>query len=578
MQTLSWNLHGNDNLSAILEKLDRTLSKVDKSIERVTADAKRMGSEFGTVESPARRFASSADHASLRADGLASSLQRVVDKAKFYAVALTAAGTTAVAALGFMAIKTAAANETAAISFELLLGSAQKAQKFLAELQKFSAATPFEMPQLRTAASRLLAVGAATSEIIPLLTALGDATAGMGTGAEGIERAVTALTQMRQKTKVTAEEMLQLTEAGIPAWQTLASFLKVDVATAMDMVTKRQVEATTMWQALETKAGPAMQRLSGMMQRQSTTLSGVWSAFKDNASQALAKFAEPALPALKRLVDGAGQAVPKVLDKIRSMVGDVKGVFAGSDVPDRLMTSLERLGDRLLPKLEASWDKLLGTIRDNREGLEKLGRFVADYLIPFFGQSLITSIDMVTGALQGIVRVAGHIVDAIEIMTRYTLTSLGLIVHGAAEAWGWVPGLGPKLQKAAGDFDNWANGILNKLEALDGRDVTIKIKFAAEANAWSALRNAERQTEPRAGGGPTWAGKAYTFGELGPEPWIAATTGTTISNSTARSLAGSSRGEAFQLEVTVKSDSGQVLHTKLLEFKRGSGKVSLGLG
>ena len=207
----------------------------------------------------------------------------------------------------------AAANEDAAISFELMLGSAEKAMAFLKKLQEFAAATPFEMPQLRSAASRLLAVGTEADRIIPILTTLGDATAGMGTGAEGIERAVTALTQMRQKTKVTGEEMMQLTEAGIPAWETLAAKLGVDVAEAMEKVTRREVDAGVIFDAVQERTGKGLQRLTGMMEKQSTTLNGVWSTFKDNAGQALASFVQPAMPALKKLTLAMGEAIPKAL-------------------------------------------------------------------------------------------------------------------------------------------------------------------------------------------------------------------------------------------------------------------------
>jgi tape measure domain-containing protein len=576
-QTLSYNIDGNDRLSALLEKLDRTLTGLGHKFDGVTADARRMGDEFGNAENPTKRLATATDHTSSRMDAFATRLDGVMMRLRTYAVLVTTLATAAIASLGFMAVKTASDNEQASISFELLLGNAKKAKDFLAELQRFAAATPFDMPGLRNAASRLLAVGTATKDVVPLLTALGDATAGMGTGAEGIDRAVTALTQMRQKTKVTAEEMLQLTEAGIPAWQTLASFLKVDVATAMDMVTKRQVEAGVMFQALETKAGPAMQRLSGMMQRQSTTLAGIWSTFKDNASQALAKFAEPAIPALKKLVDSAGQATPKVLDKLRSMGSQLGGLFKGSDVPDKIMTALSQLGEKLLPELEAAWDHLLGTVRDNKEGLEKLGRFVADFVIPVMGSTLVASIEMVTGALDVIIWTAAHVVDAIRFMTGSFLDMLGVVIHEADLAFGWIPGLGPKLHKATQEFDDFGKNVMNKLDALDGREIKIAFKaVTTNEPAWAALRNAERQAQPRAAGGPTWAGQAYESNEFGPERWIAATTGT-VQPYRANGDGGGAAGDVFQLDVTIRTEDGRVVHQKLLQFKRDSGKRSLEL-
>jgi tape measure domain-containing protein len=569
--TLSWNLHGNDQLSGVLEHLDRTLGSLSRKLDATTADARQMGAAFGAAENPARRMGAGAEHAVSRLDGLTAGFSRVIDKARFFAVAMSTAALAAVGAIGFMAIKTASANESAAISFELLLGSAEKAKDFFGELQRFAAATPFELPQLRDAASRLLAVGTAVKDIIPLLTALGDATAGMGTGAEGIARAVTALTQMQQKTKVTAEEMMQLTEAGLPAWATLAAFLKVDVATAMKMVERRTVDATAMFQALEQKAGPSMQRLSGMMERQSHTLEGVWSTFKDNAGQALAKFAEPLLPGLIKIIGRLGEITPKILDKIRDMVRQVGQIFGSSDVGDKIFASLKALGETVLPKLETAWNRLLGTISNNREGLEKLGRFIAEFVIPFMGASLVAAIDMTTTALRALIWMTARVVDAMQLMAGTTLSMLGLIVHAADLAWGWIPELGPKLHNAAGEFDKWANGIMDKLNALDG---------AARGNAllgvsgWASQRSSERQG--RATGGPVWAGMAYTANEFGPEGFIAATTGTVQPYQ-----ANSRTGTGDQFLGTVRFElglDGRTIHEKLLSFKTNSGKVSLELG
>lgn len=473
---LSWNLHGNDQLSSVLEKLDRTVSKLARSMNDGSSEAREYGRSLSSVEGPATRFHGNLQTTSGHLDGLTSKFLTLGTVVKGVLVGTVLVG---LARAGEQAaefgIKMAAANESAAISFELMLGSADKAQEFLGQLLKFAAATPFEMPQLRSAASRLLAVGVSAERVIPILTVLGDATAGMGTGAEGIERAVTALTQMQQKTKVTGEEMMQLTEAGIPAWETLASKLGVDVATAMDMVTKREVDAGVIFDAVQERQGAGLNRLTGMMTRQSTTLTGLWSTFKDNAGQALAQFAEPAIPGIKKVLDFAAGAIPTVLDGIRGMSSQIMGIFAGSDVPERIMNSLRDLGERILPVLKDSWDKIVKVVSDNKEGLEKLGRFIADIAIPLLGDGLVHAIDGVTRMLAGIIWTAAHVVDAIKWMTEAFLTNLGMIIHGADAAFGWIPGLGPKLHEATAAFDAFAQGVMDKLNALDGKTVDVWI-------------------------------------------------------------------------------------------------------
>src|SRR5215218_116164 len=79
----------------------------------------------------------------------------------FKAVGFGAAGVAvgilaAAAAPVTFGLKTAAAMEQAEIGFTTMLGSARKAKAFLADLQQFATKTPFEFPELQTAASSLI--------------------------------------------------------------------------------------------------------------------------------------------------------------------------------------------------------------------------------------------------------------------------------------------------------------------------------------------------------------------------------------------------------------------------------------
>lgn len=262
------------------------------------------------------------------------------------AAAFAAIGAGAAAAGGW-GLSVAMDAENAAVGFTTMLGSGEAAQAMLGDLQDFAATTPFEFPQLRDAASRLIAVGTATEDVIPLMSALGDATSGMGTGAEGIDRAVTALTQMQQKGRVMAQEMLQLTEAGIPAWETLAATLGTDVAGAQEQVTAGTVTAATMYEALENRAGPAMQRLTGLMAEQSQTLGGMLSTLKDTAGLALADAMAPVVESLK------GQ-----LPAFTTLLGDTLTQLGPSIAT--LATGLVDLASGLLPVLQP----IVGTIAD----------------------------------------------------------------------------------------------------------------------------------------------------------------------------------------------------------------------
>src|SRR5690606_13456930 len=133
--------------------------------------------------------------------------------------------------------------EQARIGFTTMLGSAERADAFLRDVADFAARTPFEFPELLDAAKRMLGYGFAAEDVLPIMEAVGDASAGLGMGAAGIDRIILALGQMRAKGKLSAEEMLQLTEAGIPAWEILAEAMNTTTAEIMKMQQKGLIPA-----------------------------------------------------------------------------------------------------------------------------------------------------------------------------------------------------------------------------------------------------------------------------------------------------------------------------------------------
>lgn len=188
----------------------------------------------------------------------------------------------ALGALGVYAVKVGGELQNVQVAMTNMLGSAQKATTFVKELQNFAAHTPFEFNDVTKASQKFLAFGFTAEQIIPTLTAVGDAAAGVGAGQDGVNRLTIALGQIAAKGKLASQEMMQITELGIPAWQLLADKLGTDVATAQDMVTKRMVDSQM---ALEALVSGMESRYGGMMEQQSSTILGTWSNLMDGLGQ-----------------------------------------------------------------------------------------------------------------------------------------------------------------------------------------------------------------------------------------------------------------------------------------------------
>ena len=269
--------------------------------------------------------------------GLSDAGQKLADVGGKLTAGITVPLVGATAAAGTFALKTASAAETTEISFTTMLGSEEAALSMMEELADFAAHTPFELSGLQTATRQLLAYGFTAEDVIPMLTAVGDATAALGTGQAGIESVTRALGQMQTRGKVSAEEMLQLTEAGIPAWEYLARAIGTDTAGAMDAVTAGAVSANEGIQAI---VSGMENDFGGMMEEQSKTVEGLFSNLSDAIEQPLMKLRESDAyerfaDSLSDVVDAAGPFVESLLPHMEDGLDAVSGVLdAATDAMD----------------------------------------------------------------------------------------------------------------------------------------------------------------------------------------------------------------------------------------------------
>lgn len=230
--------------------------------------------------------------------------------------------------LAFFGLKSAAALEQTQIGLEALTGSAEVAKQFLGELQQFAAKTPFEFAGVADASRRILAfgtsVGIAREEVIPTLTTIGDLVSVLGGSQENIDSVVRSLGQMASKGKVSQEEILQLAEAlpGFNANAAIAAQLGLSVADTLKLITAGGVDATTGINAL--LAGMAQfPGAAGAMEKQSQTLTGVFSTFKDTMSIALTDAFTPVLPAIKDALTAVTPVLQGVLQQLGPQLGQL---------------------------------------------------------------------------------------------------------------------------------------------------------------------------------------------------------------------------------------------------------------
>jgi len=220
--------------------------------------------------------------------------------------------------IGKAAISAASNMETLRVSFTALLGSAEEAERTLKGLIEFSARTPFQLEGISGAARQLIAAGTSTEELQGQLQVLGDIAAGANIP---LDQMAQIFAKVQNKGRAYTEELLQLSDRGIPILQVLADQLNVTKEEVFDLASQGKLSAEVINQAFATmteSGGPFF----NMMQTQSETLAGRWSTLKDNLTLLAAELGEVFLPILNVVIEKLIYVV-QVVNQVVQVIKDL---------------------------------------------------------------------------------------------------------------------------------------------------------------------------------------------------------------------------------------------------------------
>lgn len=331
-KTIEARIEAKDNASGSISKVKAELNKLrDKNIK---VNVNTAGAE-SKISSIAKKINSVGK-------GMSGGLTGILSKAGPAGLAI--AGVTAAvaglgAALGAAGDKFIGYNakmEQTDIAFTSMLGSAQDAKIMMDQLRKFAADTPFEFEDIAPAAQQLKAFGFEARDIIPTLTAVGNASAGLGRGTEGLKQIAFVMGQIKTTGKLMGQDVMQLSQLGIPVKDILAKNLGL----AADQLSDIGNQGISADAAIKALTEGMNERFPNMMDKMSDSFSGMLSTINDNASQILGKIGEPLFNSMKN-------AIGKVRDVFDTALKNVntKGLSHIFDdlVPDEFAKNISHL-------------------------------------------------------------------------------------------------------------------------------------------------------------------------------------------------------------------------------------------
>ena len=239
-------------------------------------------------------------------------------------------------------------------SLEVMLGSASKASAMIEKMRDFAAKTPLTLENVISGGSLLMSYGVDESNLIDTMTKLGDLARG---NAEKMDRITLAYGQMLAKGKVTGEELMQMTEAGVPLQTALAESIGVTGEEFSKMVSAGKVGIDDLNKAI-TGLTTGNGKFAGMMEKQSQTMHGMLSTLLDNLSEFMRKMGEGAFGEVKSALQEASDLLAEweedgTLDRwaqgvgvmLKNLIAFLKtAISAGLDFKEAIIAGAVALG------------------------------------------------------------------------------------------------------------------------------------------------------------------------------------------------------------------------------------------
>lgn len=363
------------NIEISLNAVDNA-SSVIKRVENNTESLMRSTQSLGKVKVDGNGFKDMADKAKRAGSEVKDTRNEVEDLQG----TLNGLKNAVLGAFTFTAIKDFVGScLDASASVELLkkglsfqIGEEQT-DKLIKNIQTIGEQSAYDSNGLMNMAKQWVNIGDSADSATQKMKTIVDVGSAYGLTREQIEGANLALTQMQMSGKIGQQDMMQLINAGIPAWQLLSESMGLPVAQLKEMSSKgelTQQAIDTLFQSMQTKCQGATANMNG-------TLSAAFSNLDEVVHNTMASVGDIISKAFN--VQGVSSALSDFVGKFRQDLEYIK-------------TLMQNMSFR------EAFEKEYGAIADV---IELIGNLAAAYMIVRAAQLAVAAAQAIINALTG---------------------------------------------------------------------------------------------------------------------------------------------------------------------------------
>ncbi|WP_337653446.1 tape measure protein, partial [Allisonella histaminiformans] len=328
------------NIEISLNAVDNA-SSVIKRVENNTESLMRSTQSLGKVKVDGNGFKDMADKAKRAGSEVKDTRNEVEDLQG----TLNGLKNAVLGAFTFSAIKDFVGScLDASASVELLkkglsfqIGEEQT-DKLIKNIQTIGEQSAYDSNDLMNMAKQWVNIGDSADSATQKMKTIVDVGSAYGLTREQIEGANLALTQMQMSGKIGQQDMMQLINAGIPAWQLLSESMGLPVAQLKEMSSKgelTQQAIDTLFQSMQTKCQGATANMNG-------TLSAAFSNLDEVVHNTMASVGDIISKAFN--VQGVSSSLSEFVGKFRQDLEYIKNLMSHMSFSEALEKEYGKVG------------------------------------------------------------------------------------------------------------------------------------------------------------------------------------------------------------------------------------------
>ena len=236
----------------------------------------------------------------------------------------------AITSFGKKALEASANMEVLRQGLDFVLGSSEETEKLITKMRDLGETSAYDTSQLIPLARHWVNMGDDADTAVSKMAKIVDLGSAFGLTTEQIGSATLALTQMTAAGRINGQDMLQLTNANIPAWKLLADHMGLSVAELRKMSEAGQLgedAINELWNAIEERTKGATARMNG-------TLMAAFSNLQESISNSMAGIGDIISKSfnLTGILTGWGDVISKFREGLEQVKKDVSSVGIGQAI------------------------------------------------------------------------------------------------------------------------------------------------------------------------------------------------------------------------------------------------------